>query len=102
DDLLICDLDDTAMGIAGIMGGEAAEISADTTDVLLELAWFQPLAIARTSRRLGLRTEASARFEKGTDPEVLELAALRFAELLGETASLADGVIDERGTLPER
>ena len=102
DDLLICDLDDTPMGIAGIMGGEAAEISAATTDVLLELAWFQPMAVARTARRLGLRTEASARFEKGTDPEVLELAALRFAELLGADARLADGVIDERGDMPSR
>lgn len=102
DDLLICDAEDTAVGIAGIMGGEATEISADTTDVLLELAWFQPLAVARTARRLGLRTEASARFEKGTDPEVLELAALRFAELLGDTASLAPGVIDARGELPAR
>ncbi len=102
DDLLICDLDDTAVGIAGVMGGEATEISASTTDVLLELAWFQPLAVARTARRLGLRTEASARFEKGTDPEILEVAALRFAQLLGETASLAPGVIDERGDQPSR
>lgn len=102
DDLLICDLDDQPHGIAGIMGGAEAEISASTTDVLLELAWFQPLAVARTARRLGLRTEASARFEKGTDPEVLELAALRFAELLGPSAQLAEGVIDERGTLPDR
>jgi phenylalanyl-tRNA synthetase beta chain len=102
DDLLICDADDAPVGIAGIMGGESAEISLDTTDVLLELAWFQPLAVSRTSRRLGLRTEASARFEKGTDPEVLELAALRFAELLGESVSLAPGVIDERGDLPAR
>lgn len=102
DDLLICDLDDTPVGIAGIMGGANTEISSTTTDVLLELAWFQPLAIARTARRLGLRSEASARFEKGTDPEVLELAALRFAELLGDHAQLAPGVIDERGELPGR
>jgi phenylalanyl-tRNA synthetase beta chain len=102
DDLLICDAEDVPVGIAGIMGGAATEISDATTDVLLELAWFQPLAISRTSRRLGLRSEASARFEKGTDPEVLELAAMRFAELLGDDASLAPGVIDERGDLPSR
>ena len=102
DDLLICDAEDVPVGIAGIMGGAATEISPDTTEVLLELAWFQPLAISRTSRRLGLRSEASARFEKGTDPEILELAALRFAELLGESSSLAPGVIDARGELPER
>lgn len=102
DDLLICDAADTAVGIAGIMGGEATEISDATTDVLLELAWFQPLTVSRTSRRLGLRTEASARFEKGTDPEILELAAMRFAELLAEHSALAPGVIDERGELPSR
>jgi phenylalanyl-tRNA synthetase beta chain len=102
DDLLICDATDAPVGIAGIMGGASSEISDDTTEVLLELAWFQPLAISRTSRRLGLRTEASARFEKGTDPEVLELAANRFAELLGETGALAPGVIDVRGELPAR
>ncbi|QGG95202.1 phenylalanine--tRNA ligase subunit beta [Actinomarinicola tropica] len=102
DDLLICDLDDAPVGIAGVMGGASSEISEATTDVLLELAWFQPLSVARTSRRLGLRSEASARFEKGTDPEVLELAARRFAELLGADAGLADGVIDARGELPER
>ncbi|HSL57368.1 MAG TPA: phenylalanine--tRNA ligase subunit beta [Acidimicrobiales bacterium] len=102
DDLLICDAADTAVGIAGVMGGASSEISDDTTEVLLELAWFDPLSVARTSRRLGLRTEASARFEKGTDPEILELAALRFAELLGDTAALAEGTIDERGQLPAR
>ncbi len=101
DDLLICDLDDVAHGIAGVMGGAAAEVSDTTSEVLLELAWFDPMAVAQTSRRLALRTEASARFEKGTDPQILELAALRFAELLGDGATLAPGVIDERGDLPD-
>lgn len=81
DDLLICDAEDTAVGIAGVMGGASCEIDAATTDVLLENAWFLPMSISRTSRRLGLRTEASARFEKGCDPAVLELAAARFAQL---------------------
>ena len=49
---------------------------------LLELAWWDPMTIARTSKRLNLRSEASARFERGTDPEIVELAARRFAELL--------------------
>jgi phenylalanyl-tRNA synthetase beta chain len=95
DDLLICDGDDRPIGVAGIMGGAATEISESTTDVLVEMAHFAPLSIARTARRLGLRTEASARFEKGTDPEVIELAQARFAELLG-TGAVAPGTVDVR------
>ena len=105
DDLLICDGDDKAIGVAGVMGGASTEIAADTTDVLLEMAWFQPMAVAKTARRIGARSEASARFEKGCDPEVIDLAAARFIELLGEMspgAAAAAGTIDERGVLPER
>jgi phenylalanyl-tRNA synthetase beta chain len=101
DDLLICDGNDTAIGIAGVMGGAATEISDTTTDVLVEMAWFDAMAIAKTSRRLGLRSEASARFEKGTDPEIIELAQDRFAELLG-VGRPAPGAVDARGTWPER
>ncbi|HET6663518.1 MAG TPA: phenylalanine--tRNA ligase subunit beta [Acidimicrobiales bacterium] len=103
DDLLICDGEDTPVGIAGIMGGADTEIDGSTTDVLLEMAWFLPIAIARTSRRLRLRSEASARFEKGTDPEVIELAHVRFAELLARSgARLEAGMVDVRGELPAR
>jgi phenylalanyl-tRNA synthetase beta chain len=103
DDLLICDAEDTSIGIAGIMGGADTEIDATTTDVLLEMAWFLPIAIAKTSRRLRLRSEASARFEKGTDPEVIELAHARFAELLAPSgARLEAGIVDVRGDLPAR
>jgi phenylalanyl-tRNA synthetase beta chain len=103
DDLLICDAEDTAIGIAGIMGGADTEIDATTTEVLLEMAWFLPIAIAKTSRRLRLRSEASARFEKGTDPEVIDLAHARFAELLAPSgARLEAGMVDVRGELPAR
>jgi phenylalanyl-tRNA synthetase beta chain len=104
DDLLICAADDTAVGIAGVMGGASCEISATTTDVALEMAWFAPMMISRTSRRLGLRTEASARFEKGCDPEVIDLAAARFCELAAQLcgAAPAPGAVDARGSLPER
>ena len=101
DDLLICNGDDEAIGIAGIMGGAATEISATTTDVLVEMACFAPLAVAKTSRRLALRSEASARFEKGTDPEVIELAQARFAELLG-TGAAAPGTVDVSTRVPPR
>ena len=104
DDLLICAADDTPVGIAGVMGGAACEIDADTTDVLLENAWFLPMSISRTSRRLGLRTEASARFEKGCDPEMLELAADRFAQLAAEIcgATAAPAPVVATGEVPDR
>ncbi|HET8619349.1 MAG TPA: phenylalanine--tRNA ligase subunit beta [Acidimicrobiales bacterium] len=103
DDLLICDGEDRAIGIAGIMGGAETEIDATTTDVLLEMAWFLPIGIAKSSRRLRLRSEASARFEKGTDPEVIDLAHRRFAELVAPSgARLEEGSVDVRGELPDR
>ncbi|MEO7571548.1 MAG: phenylalanine--tRNA ligase subunit beta, partial [Acidimicrobiales bacterium] len=100
EDLLICDGDDVAVGLAGIMGGASSEIDDATTDVLLEMAWFHPIGIVKSSRRHKLRSEASARFEKGTDPEVVDLAMRRFSELLG--APLEAGVAAATGTLPER
>lgn len=103
-DLLICDGDDRPVGIAGIMGGAAPEISDTTTDVLLELAWFDPTSISRSSRRLGLRSEASARFEKGIDPAVADLAADRFCQLAAEIcgATTEPVQVDVRGQLPAR
>jgi phenylalanyl-tRNA synthetase beta chain len=82
-DCLICDAQDSPVGIAGIMGGASSEIGDGTTNVLLEAAYFTPMAIARTSKRLNLRTEASARFERGVDPEGIDRAVARFCELLG-------------------
>lgn len=103
DDLLICDAADRPIGIAGVMGGANTDINDDTTDVLLEMAWFQPLAIAKTSRRLKLSSEASSRFNKGTDPEVIDLAFARFAELLAPGgARIEAGAVDVRGDLPDR
>jgi phenylalanyl-tRNA synthetase beta chain len=101
EDLLICDANDRPSGIAGIMGGADSEISETTTDVLVEMAWFDPMTIVKGSRRLGIRSEASARFEKGCDPDVIGLAQDRFVELLGGAVSrIADGLVDVRGNLP--
>ncbi|MET0729424.1 MAG: phenylalanine--tRNA ligase subunit beta [Acidimicrobiales bacterium] len=100
EDLLICDGADVPVGLAGIMGGSSSEIDEATSDVLLEMAWFHPIGIVRSSRRHKLRSEASARFEKGTDPEIIDLAMRRFAELLG--VPLEDGAAVATGTLPER
>jgi phenylalanyl-tRNA synthetase beta chain len=103
DDLLICDATDVPVGIAGVMGGAESGIGPETTDVLVEMAWFLPIAIAKTSRRLKLRSDASARFEKGTDPEVIDLAHRRLASLLAPSgARLEAGEVDARGQLPER
>ena len=86
-DLLICDGDDVPVGIAGIMGGADTEISESTTDVVVEMAWFDRMPIAKSARRLGLRSEASARFERGVDPMGMDLAQDRFVELLGSARS---------------
>jgi phenylalanyl-tRNA synthetase beta chain len=103
-DCLICDARSRPVGIAGIMGGSSSEITPTTTRVLLEVAYFTPMAIARTSKRLGLRTEASARFERGCDPAALVPAADRIVELLALSAGpdlfVASGVIDVRGEVP--
>jgi phenylalanyl-tRNA synthetase beta chain len=83
EDLLICDATSTPVGVAGIMGGASSEISAATSTVLLEAAWFDPFAVARTGTRLGLTSEARHRFERGVDPEIGRRATARFAQLLG-------------------
>ena len=100
-DGVIADASDAAIGIAGVMGGASTEISAGTTTVLLEAAWWNPPDIARTSRRLGLRSEASARFEAGVDPEIARLALERFAELAAVGGvTLAPDLVQARGDLP--
>ncbi|MCM2312818.1 MAG: phenylalanine--tRNA ligase subunit beta, partial [Steroidobacteraceae bacterium] len=70
------------LGLAGVMGGEHSGIGDDTTDVLLEVAYFQPAAIAGRGRRYGLVTDASQRFERGVDPTLQERAIERATELL--------------------
>ena len=100
-DGVIADGTDTAVAVAGVMGGASTEIHDGTTEILLEMAWWDPLSIARTARRLGLRSEASTRFERGADPGIVPLAMRRFAELLAG-ASLHPGSIEVNGTLPER
>lgn len=84
-DLLICDATDTPVGLAGIMGGLDSEISEATSRIALEMAWFAPGPIGASVTRLGLRSEASARFERGVDPHGVEFALARFVDLLSET-----------------
>jgi phenylalanyl-tRNA synthetase beta chain len=95
DHLVIADAE-RAVALAGIMGGEESEISSATTDVLLESAWFLPTSIRRTAKSLGMRTEASYRFERGADIEMARVAIDRAAELIRELAGgeVLHGVVD--------
>src|SRR5271156_594928 len=94
-----------AVSIAGIMGGANSEISFSTKNILIECAWFDPIAIRRSAKMLGLRTEASYRFERGADPAMAELASRRAAELIQQVAggAILAGVVDiYPGREPER
>lgn len=95
DDLLITS-GDVPVAIAGIMGGAESEVTDSTRRVLLESAWFAPSGVRRTARRLGLRTEASYRFERTTDIDGVPLAADRAAGLIARlsAASLLRGRVD--------
>jgi phenylalanyl-tRNA synthetase beta chain len=102
DAVLVCDRNGPS-GIAGIMGGEVSEVFEETTRVLLEVATWNGVNILRTSRKLGLRTDASNRFEKQLHPE-LALRAQRIAsqlmvELCG--ARLVPGTVDVAAEVPE-
>lgn len=99
DDLLICDGRDRPIGLAGVMGGSDTEIRDTTTSLVLEVAWFEPTWIMRTAQRHGLRSEASARFERGVDPYGIDRAVARFVELLRLSCPslvVHHGAVDER------
>ena len=81
EDMLICSGDE-AVAIAGVMGGEGSKVTPATTDLLLEAACFHPATVRRTAARLGLRTDASARFEKNLDPTLPAKAAAHLVNLL--------------------
>ncbi|HXN25172.1 MAG TPA: phenylalanine--tRNA ligase subunit beta [Candidatus Dormibacteraeota bacterium] len=93
---LVCDAV-RPVGIGGIMGGSATEISFATKNVLLECAWFDPISIRRAAKNLKLHTEASTRFGRGADPEMADLASRRCAELIQQLAGgeIPSGVVDQ-------
>jgi phenylalanyl-tRNA synthetase beta chain len=99
--LVIADAD-RATAIAGVMGGTESEVSATTTLIAVESAYFQPAAVRRASRRLGLKSEASARFERGADPQAPVPAHARVMELLQAigAGAAAGPVIDRQGDAP--
>ncbi len=95
ENLLIAD-EEKGIALAGVMGGQNSEIKDNTVDVLIESAYFAPTNIRRTSKTLGLRTDASYRFERGADIDINDWAGARCAQLILETAGgqLAEGVVD--------
>ncbi|MFN0283999.1 MAG: phenylalanine--tRNA ligase subunit beta [Kineosporiaceae bacterium] len=100
EDLLITDDDGRrVLALAGVMGGASSEVSATTTDILLEAAHFDPVTVARTARRHRLSTEASRRFERGVDTDLADRAAELAVRLLVEHAGGTAGAVtdvDER------
>lgn len=104
DELVIAD-DKGALALAGIMGGKRSSVTDSTTNILLESAFFNPLAIAARARRFGLHTDASQRFERGVDFELPALALARARDLItGVTGSQAGQVIkvENQDSLPTR
>ena len=96
DDLLICD-EKHAVALAGIMGGAGSQIQDSTTDVFLECAYFEPVGIRKTSKRLGLSTDSSYRFERGVDPDKALIDSLNTAaQLMKEIAGgqISEGLLD--------
>lgn len=85
------------LAVAGVMGGLNSEITDTTTNVLIESAYFHPSSIRRTAKKLGLSSDASYRFERGTDPEIVLLAVNRAADLIQQVAGgeIVGGLIDE-------
>ncbi len=94
-----------SVAIGGVMGGADSEISANTTDVLIETADFDQLSVRNTARRLNLGSDSSYRFERGVDPEGIDWASRRCCEMILDLAGgeLASGVVDVVGRArPER
>ena len=100
ENLVIAD-DERAVGIAGVMGGEESGVTESTRNVLLESAYFLPASIRRTARELNLPSDASYRFERGVDPEMILPAATRVTELICEVAGATSApTVAVAGELP--
>jgi phenylalanyl-tRNA synthetase beta chain len=101
--LLIAD-ENRGIALAGVMGGQNSEINDSTTDVLIESAYFKPQNIRATSKALELRTDASYRFERGSDIGVCDWASRRTAQLIQRVAggTVVDGVVDAYPNPPKQ
>lgn len=96
DDLMICNANSEPMCIGGVFGGAKSGVKDSTKSVFLESAWFDPVYIRKTARRHGLNTDASFRFERGTDPNGVIYALKRAALLIQETAggTISSEIVD--------
>jgi len=99
-DLVVADANGAPMALAGVFGGKTSGVSSATTRVLLESAYFAPAVVRKTSQTHQLKTDASFRFERGTDPNMVPVALQRAALLLQEVAGarIAAPVVDEYPT----
>jgi phenylalanyl-tRNA synthetase beta chain len=93
--LMICD-GEKPIAVAGVMGGMNSEINDNTTDVLIESAYFSPNSVRRTAKKLGISSDASYRFERGVDVDAVKMAADRCAQLLQQVAggTVEKGIVD--------
>lgn len=100
--LFICDAEEP-VAIAGVMGGVDSEVSDDTSNVLIESAYFDPASIRKTAKEQVLQSDASYRFERGVDPQIQRIAAERSAELIAEIAGgeIVDACTDVHPTKTE-
>jgi len=101
DTLLICD-PEKPVAVAGVMGGANSEVTADTTDVLIESAYFDPSTIRKTAKALDVQTDSSYRFERGVDRDGQVWAAARAARLIADLGdgTVVPGLVDEHPSPP--
>lgn len=101
EDLLVTDVaTGEVLGLAGVIGAQRGHVVADTSDVIIEAAHFDPVMVRLSSGRVGLKTEAAYRFERGTDPTLPPRAAARIGELLGQFGGTLEG-LQMAGKAPE-
>ena len=101
EDMLVIADAHNALVVAGVMGSQRAEVDLTTTDIVLESAYFEPSQVRATSRKLGLSSDSAYRFERGVDPQGIEYARQRAADLILEVAGgRLDGDCIEVGSAP--
>lgn len=102
-DVLVIASDKKPIAIAGVMGGKETEVTSNTTDILLESAYFEPTSIRRTSKKYGLTSESSYRFERATDPQLPPAASNRAVQLILKTAGgiALKGIVDYKKDIPK-